>query len=345
MLRTLTAALVVAAGFGLFAATDTPEIRYSSASNSGACLARQIINLPADVKVVVLGSSRIREAVSSDQMSELLGNGESGSVYNLARPGLSTPRSFFLLRDIYAAGIRPKAVVLEVALDAIRGVDMFDDDNRDTWDWVIDTAYVASYSDIVNLPIEASEAGYVGQYALISRGILKKLEHGIARFASGTVEDMTLPEGQHPLSRCTIEKRENPSEKALRKKARKLAKHKNQVEEAFGLDPDVVDDSFELQSGSYTRVELSYLEQIRRLTEKYGSILIVVRPHRYAWPPYSSRVSEQILEIVPEARIPPSETVRATNAGFFDPSHMGKSGREIYTAWLTLEIKKLLAEQ
>lgn len=343
MLRTLTALLVVAMGLGIVASTGTPEIRYSSAASTGPCLARQIINLPADVKVVVLGSSRMREGVSPDQMSELLGEAESVPVYNLARPGFSTPRNFFLLRDIYAAGIRPEAVVVEAALDAMRGVDMLNNNNRKDWKWTSDTAFVASYRDVLNLPEDASDAGLVGYYSLVSSGIFKKLEHGIARQVSGTVDDWTLPDGQRPPTRCTIEKRENPRKKLLERKALRLANQKIRVEKIFGSDPDAVDDSFELQGGSFTRVELIYLERIRRLAEANGSSLIVVRPYRYAWPPYSKRVARHVREIVPEAKIPPREIVRATEKEFADPSHMGKNGREIYTAWLSGEVKKSLA--
>lgn len=332
--RVALAVLVLCTGSVLLAVPERAEVRYAGPGDAGACLARQVIHLPEETEVLVLGSSRIRRAVSPEQFGTALG--ADGPVYNLGRPGLSTAREYVLLRDLYAAGYRPRVVVLEAALDVLRGAyDLGKTDTR--WSWVQTTASFMTYGDHFNLPAGASDAGVLGYTGLVASGLSKKIRTGVSLNLSGRVKDASL-NGSAPETVCMLPHFDNPGARLQERNAARKASERARIEAVVGPLETSHDGRYAPRNNGPTRAELFYLEKIRELTVAYGSALYVVRLHSYGRAPYSAEVTAALSAKVPEVLVPPDAVILSTNANFMDKTHMGSEARQEYTAWLASAI-------
>ena len=330
MLRAAAAGLIFALGVGVIAMADRPVIRYGSAGNAEECLAHQILHLPAETNVILLGSSRIRRGVSPDLLQEILG--EPHPVYNLGRPGVSTARNYVLLRELYAQGHRPEIVVMESALELVRGA--YDVTKaRNAWPWQTDTASVFSFADHLQFPAIASDAGLMGQLGLISHGLSKKVAESTARYLSGEAVDAELRR-EAPETVCMLPQFDDPKPKDIARQIERKAEEKARLEAQFGDSATSVDDRFNYGEIGAQRLEIYYLEKVRALAEAHGSQLYVVRLHSYLRPPYTPEVTQQMQALIPEALIPDADVIRQTSENFIDRTHLGPEARAIYTTWL-----------
>lgn len=340
MLRTAAALCILAASVALAMSFDRPEIRFGSAGNSKQCLANQIINMPSDVDVLLLGSSRLRRGVAPHQMTDSLG--PDTKAYNLGRPGFSTPRNYVLLRELFARGARPSVVVVEAEMEAMRGV--FKEKRiRRRFSWAADTAAVLSYRDMLDIPRSSFDAGLLGQFAFAGTGMLHKIEQGIARTLSG--EQVSVTDTDTAETVCMMARFDAPSAKGAARRARKQQRFEENQSEIFGDLDTAVDDRFDFDENSFTRTELAYLQRIRELVAAHDAKLLVIRLFRYRSPPISTDVRAKLSELVPEQVSPPDAIYRQAGRLFADTSHFDPQGREIYTRWLSGEIAKVMADK
>lgn len=342
MLRSFAAIVIVATGLCIMISADFSDIRHGSARNASVCIGQQILNLPKETDVLLIGSSRMRRGISAQRIDEILADGST--AYNLGRPGLSAARSFVLLRDLFDRGLAPQVVVLETAVEAIRNVDDLDKDFSD-WRWRADTAAVLKYADVFALPKQSADAGIVGQFALVSQAVFSKLENNISRRTAGDLEDLNLPEGTKPEQVCFLPEFDNPSPDRIKHNAASKEKAKSKVMVEIGDPYTDYDDRFAFELNSYVRTELYYLEKIRNLLDTAGTEFLLIRVHPFARPPYSDRVLAELEAVLPEFVEPPADILRQTYADFIDPAHMGPASREIYTGWISEEIEMALTSR
>lgn len=175
LLRRLGAALAALTGVMLIVTADWPEVRFASIGNSQDCAARQLIDLPQQIDVAVLGSSRIRRGVAPDQLSEELGPGLS-AAYNFGRPGRQIRRSESNISYLLDTGRTPKVVVLEADIDLFR----LEDEGK--WNLPDAEAGYLKYSELFNLVPPDLQHEYGNLWA---KAIKAKIGQTVALHLSG----------------------------------------------------------------------------------------------------------------------------------------------------------------
>lgn len=340
MLRTAAALSILGVFVAFLVSLEDPEFRFGSAGNARQCLANQIINMPEDPDIVLLGSSRLRRGVSPEQMVEDLGG--DLKVYNLGRSGFSTPRSYVLLRTLYDKGARPSVVVVEAELEAMRGV-FARDKVRQRADWKVDSAAALGFRDMLDIPRSVFDAGVFGQMAFVGAGIARKIEMGIEQTLTG--ERVKVAPGQPVDTVCMLKRFDAPDDKRLARQERAKKQYETAQAEVFGDLDTALDDRHDIAENSYTRAELAYLQRIRDLVDAHGGELLVVRLFPFRSPPISDTVRTRLTELVPEHRSPPESLYREVADMFADVTHFNRQGREIYTRWLSTEIETLRADR
>ncbi|WP_095590591.1 hypothetical protein [Actibacterium ureilyticum] len=340
MLRTAAALGILCVCIALPLSIDRPEIRFGSAGNSQKCLANQIINMPTDVNILLLGSSRMRRGLDPEQLSKSIA--QNPKVYNLGRPGFSASRSYVMLRELFDSGIRPSLLVVEAETEALRGA-LNTKKYARPFTWRADTSSVFSFKDHLTFPVAIAETGYLGWSFIVGNGLLSKIERGLALKLADDIFE-TDP-SQPAKTVCMRETFDNPTPVGIARAERKKARIEKILNKQFDDLDHEFDDRFNFEDNSFSRAEFHYLQKIRELAQQYDAALIVIRPHHYRSPPPDDNVRAKLTHLIPEYLAPPEQVYRQTAREFMDRSHLNPKGREIYTRWLSQEIAKVLAEK
>ena len=116
--RSLVAVAIMLAGTAAIWATDLPAIRYGTPSGDRVCASHQMMALPRDPDLLLIGSSRVRSGYWPKVIVEE-SKGMLKSVYNLGRSGSSVDRTIAILSELLEQGVRPKVVMVEVVLERL----------------------------------------------------------------------------------------------------------------------------------------------------------------------------------------------------------------------------------
>ncbi len=303
--------------------SETPSMRFASVRNSHSCSATQLRNIPKDADAFFIGSSRIRRGISAEAV-ESHSEGALESAWNLGRPSRQALRSYSIVAQLVKRDIKPKVVVVEVDLNAIRL------DDPKGWTWKQDEAGFLSFGEIFNLPGNAFTQTPGPGFALIADGFRKKLKQMVQLHLTGTSLKV-FSQRNDPAQRVCWNEGFDVQKQA---KLKKQTKQYKEVVEVFGDPSTSFDTRFREDDSPRRRVELEALSHIRQLARANGIHLVVIRPQAFAEPPLSSDVVSRIQALIPEFRYPPEALVRELSDKHIDRSHFGPEGRELYSKWL-----------
>lgn len=331
LLRRLGAALAALTGVMLIVSADWPAVRFASVGNSQDCAARQLIDLPQQIDVAVLGSSRIRRGISPDQLSEELGQGLSG-VYNFGRPGRQIRRSESNISYLLDTGRTPKVVVLEADIDLFR----FEGSGK--WNLPDPEAGYLKYSELFNLVPPDLEQDYGN---LWSKAIKAKIGQTVALHVTGLTTKVQRARRIPNHTVCWMNRydRETDTKRLSReRKAEEMTAQFGNVETAF-------DDRFIGADSVAAQMELASIERVRARLGAVGARLIVIRPNGYSEPPLSDAVVQKLQALIPEFVVPPTDLTRTLGKTNIDEAHFGLEGRTLFTHWLAGVIKQEAVQQ
>lgn len=304
-------------------ATDSEAIRYSGVSNARLCAARQMLGVPLDADVLLLGSSRIRRGFSAETVMDASG-GAIASAYNLARPDRGILRDVVMLRDLLERGARPRMVVFEIPIDEFQSPPQ-----DDPTALRLTNASFLRWSDI---PQATDVWDVPGQPPLAVAGnlALNKLSLGLELALDGTVASvLTAPAG--PIQRACLVPRFDKVDKQGERKKQKL------LEEVLATNPnhfEAMDDRDVRFEGYEAAAQMRALAMVRSYAQKYGFKLVLTRLPGFTQQPHSARVKSAILEILPEYRFPPDPLYRLDETYFSDEHHVSPAGRQLMSRWL-----------
>lgn len=319
--RRLVALVIVFVGVLLIWTADRDVVRFASVGNAHVCAVRQLLDLPAELDAVFLGSSRVRRGISTTSYSDLMGVDED-RVFNLGRPGREILRSESIISYLIKSGRRPDVVVLEADIDRIQ----LGDDDRPFWS--SRQAGFLTFGEIVS----ASLAGNRDRgWQRVVQGMHHKMTQTLLRHLSGVTLEVVSSDAGKPQNVCWRKGFDRETKKKLERRAMQRAK----LREIYKDIETSFDDRFNNEPSELRDVEIAAIERIRQRLKAVGSHLIVVRQQGYLEPPLSADVVKKVQAQVPEFAVPDESTSRRISHQFMDPSHLNPEGRATYTTWLT----------
>jgi hypothetical protein len=308
--------------------SDSADFRHGLVPQTPACAIGQLKHLPADTDFIAIGSSRVLFGIDPETL-RIASGGLIQKPFNLGRAGLSAARSYSVLRDLLAQGVRPKYAYFEVDLDAIRNAPS---SGRITPDQHIATM---SYRDIALLREAHADRPVLEGISAVTESMLKKLKTSLAQTLSGAASRNLRHADTRPPVVCWKPRYDQQSDK----KIADLRERKASFQRAYPHAALASDNGFSPAHGSWQATqEIYFVRKMAELARLHG-ITFVIGRH---WDAYSAPLSRhslaEIRHIFPEFIYPPPELVRETWPYFYDPRHMGEGARRIYSQWLARQL-------
>lgn len=329
-MRVWPVSLIILA-FSFLSSLDSILVRHAAVIGMAKCSVEQVVNMPSQVDLLALGSSRVLEGISTSTI-EAASHGTIRRSFNLGRTDLSALRSYVILRDILERGIKPTIVFVEVNINAL-----MDGGSQDQVKIPPHSA-IMKFSDIGVLVESHKELGNVELHRLKVLAIFEKVRGSIIPILSGVPVLAWLRAGKQPISDCM----DTYSEKQLRIGQEQLEKHRLAYLSTHRVGKPIETDYRPRATVSASwRQELFFLEKIRALCQARGIALVVSRHWRAYEPPLSDSALAEIKTLIPEFEYPPKDLIRHTWAYFRDVAHMGPKAREIYSEWLTSRLMRM----
>ena len=332
MKRALWPALVLAALIFFLVWADTPGFRHGMVRGPQACAVNQILSLPPDADFIVIGSSRARESIEPEWLTDA-SEGRIRHPMNFARSGKGAARNFALLDDLLARGARPTTVLFEVDLDGL----MSDEDPRT----------IPVEHDVGFQPFTAVLESFVihPQRPLIERlhnvalKILVKVRTALVYALSGDAVSHQYQAyrsgGAEAICKTSL------YEVRRRIHIRRYEASIKQFDKLFGPARSTAeDDRFSLGETLHAQTELFHLEKMRALAARHQVQLLVTRMWKAGQPPLSQAALSRIRAVIPEFIYPSAEHVRDSWENFIDATHLNPKGREAYSRWLAEEVSR-----
>ncbi len=329
--RRLVALVIVFVGVLLIWTADRDVVRFASVGNAHVCAVRQLLDLPAELDAVFLGSSRVRRGISTTSYSDLMGVDEDG-VFNLGRPGREILRSESIISYLIESGRRPDVVVMEADIDRIQ----LGGDDRQFWS--SRQAGFLTFGEIVS----ASLAGNRDRgWQRVVQGMHNKMTQTLLRHLSGITFEVVRSDAGKPQNVCWNE----GFDKKTKGKLKKQAKQREKVNELYEDIETSFDDRFNNEPSELRDFEIAAIERIRQRLKAVGSHLVVVRQQGYLEPPLSADVVKKVQAQIPEFAVPDESLRRKISDQYMDKSHLDPEGRATYTTWLTSVISSKRSSQ
>ena len=297
-----------------------------------ACAVTQVMALPPDVDFIAIGTSRFRESVAPELLTDA-SEGRIRKPMNFARSGKGAARNFTLLDDLLARGARPTAVLVEVDLDGL----MSDEDPK-----IIPVEHDAgfqSFSTVAGSFVVHPQRPVIERLHNVALKILVKVRTALVYAFSGDA----VSHQYHALQSDGAEAICKSSLYEVRRRIhmRRYAESIQQFDKLFGPSRATAeDDRFSLGDTLNAQIELFHLEKMRALAAQHQVRLLVTRMWKAGQPPLSPTALSRIRAIIPEFIYPPAEHVRDSWENFHDATHMNPAGREAYTRWLAEEVSR-----
>jgi len=309
--------------FGAFVIwADTPFVRYLGVSTDQICSVRQIVRAPRTIDFIALGSSRVRRGIDPDIVSQS-SSGAIGPGVNFGRAGRDIGRSYHILRDLVQKGAVPRYALLEVDLEGL------DINGRKRPMIASNRMAFDTYSDIMErASIFSDQPAFA--LKLATNALRAKLHYALIYHLNGTVFTSLFQIDQPYENTCRRPEDDLRSAERDAKLERELRKLKQKYP---NLETAVIE-TFEFAHSHRARMEMHYLDLIRKLSHRHGIKLYITRQWSYMQPHYSEKARRQIKEVIPEFIYPDDKFIDSTMIEFPDDAHLGAKGRAIYSRWI-----------
>lgn len=324
---------ILCAATGLAALLGQSTARHNFVPDYEVCFVEQLLGLPENIDVLLVGSSRIRYAVDPFVLDEALGN-TAGTSFNIGRNGDTPERTYALIKDILQSGISVETVVIDFRLH-----DFYYNEPVEQWRRIGMGAM--RHSDLPHYHAAfPQQRGIAGQVLL--QATETKLAHGIRMLLNGQIlSSMSISD---PAVKPDCLHQNRPI--SAKTQARDAARIEKFVQRFSVSDVRVQDKWAYLEQGYdspqlFPRAQLAlyFLEETRRLTEEYGAELKVISPPMYKEIPMSAAAKRDLRTWIPELILPTDDAIIAAQTGYFDTRHMGEPLRKLYTQWLVSELR------
>lgn len=334
--------LVFVCAIGALFATDSLAIRAGIFPDT--CFYKLANEVPSEVDILIVGSSRMRRGIDPDQLASLLGVpklrvvnfGHGGSVldadYLLVDDLLRTRRISLVLVE---ANIEPK-------LDAKIQV------GYSTYPYTRYFIQFATLRQILVNPFVPSDQPF-GLRLYDSLNLLLAKVESAARLASSGRPSRLLSRKKNKNSDladrpniCWHARFEDAAASGPRLQKAENGK-KRRREEFYSTHADWLEDGFFMPVLFFDRerqIQVAFMRQIVRLAEQHGSRIAFINLRQYfTWPPGPDFVKEFDEQIGAPLLVPDKEFLQTLQkSGYRDPSHLSASGRAAYTTWLAQQL-------
>lgn len=309
--------LLIVLLIGLIA--DSTPVRHSGTPSMGRCGVNQFENLPLHPSVIAFGSSRVREGIDPFALDVALHSIGEPSV-NVGRTGLSSMRSFVMLRDVLARGVRPHAVVFEIDLQALEGGVPGNPISAPQF-----AAYM-TWKDVVHVAAPFSELSELNRLRLIALTAMAKFGGSvIALLGAGPLHTWDAAALQ---MHC----RSAAYDLMLVNAANLRNGLTSKTTPTKGTAPPLVTQAG-LRSPNALQ-ELYYIGLARALCKSQRITFVAIRPKMRGELPLSKASLDELLNVVPEFREPSADEASKMEPGYADDKHMGAPARDLYSKWL-----------
>jgi hypothetical protein len=332
MKRALWPALVLAALIFFLVWADAPAFRHGMVQSQQACAVNQVMALPPNVDFIVIGTSRIRESVDPELLSEA-SEGRIRHPMSFARSGKGAARNFSLLNDLLARGARPATVLFELDLDRL----MSDKDPK-TIPVERDVGF-QSFATVLESFVVHPQRPLIERLHNVALKILIKVRTALVYAFSGEAVSHQYQayrsDGAEAICKTSL------YEVRRRIHIRRYEASIQRFDKLFGPSRATAeDDRFSLGKTLHAQTELFHLEKMRALAARHQVQLLVTRMWKAGQPPLSQAALSRIRAVIPEFIYPSAEHVRDSWANFIDATHLNPKGREAYSRWLAEEVSQ-----
>lgn len=314
------AVLVAAAAFVWW--TDQPAVRYAFVRGGWQCSVQQFVNLPRDVDMIAIGSSRVRAGLDLNMVAARSG-GQVSQPYNFSRTGRSPMRNYVIFRDIVERGTDLKFAYVEIDTAA------FADTTQGQPLAVDRDVGFQRYGDILQVFHAFADRPVLERAHNIAAQSLKKIGDSIVFLFSGRIAEANSQNGEPAPHVCW---REYYNTKTAGK-TRRIEKQKADYEATFGDLWVAESDTVKSFRSRRAVLEAYYFGLVRDLARKHGIKLVTSRHWRAYEPPLTAASLAELKLRFPEFIYPEADFVRSTWADFLDATHMFAGSRERFSHW------------
>jgi hypothetical protein len=334
--------LVFVCAFGALLATDSLAIRAGIFPDT--CFYKLAREVPSEVDVLIVGSSRMRRGIDPDQLASLLGIPKL-RVINFGHGGSVLDTDYLLVDDFLRT--RKIALVLveaniEPKLDARTQV------GYSTYPY---TRYFIQFATLrqllVNPFIPSDQPVGLRLYDSLNL-LLAKMESAARSTFSGRLarllwrkknKNSDLADRPNICWHTRFE--DGAASEARLQKAENGKKRRR--EEFYATHGDWLEDGFfasVLFVDRERQIQVAFMRQIVRLAEEHGSRIAFINLRQYfTWPPGPEFVKEFDERIGAPLLVPDKEFLQSIQQnGYRDSSHLSAAGRSAYTTWLAQQL-------
>jgi hypothetical protein len=282
---------------------------------------------PAESRVLIFGSSRVREAINPDQLGKELGF-LPGQVLNLAMSGNANDVQFLLLRKFLQQGKKIEAVVVELSVPS-------ENDAVGTDETIMRLRPAVGFARSPIAPLFEDELDAGPEDVGISP-VLMLHERVTRRLQVGFLSAYSL---LWRLKHFVLQDLQNLSVEKSTTGTRCNAAHSEKNLFATYTDKDI-DRGSDIFNRDYAANDLKLYIKLIDLVRNHRVKLIFVRvPDRISPPDTNAFAQEFRARTTATVVLPPLALVERLRAhSYYDNSHMTDGGEIIFTSWLASEV-------
>jgi len=320
----------------LLIVADSTNIRFGMFGSSSHCYYRLATNFPANLDLLLIGSSRTRRGIIPDRLGELLSSdGKAASVVNFGHPYADVALDLYLL-DSLTRDHRVRRVLIEAYLD--------DGANGYSAQSMEEFASMLSYRRIVQSLHDDTQPVPSRIYTFLNQ-LKIKITRSLQITLSGRVLKTLYDHDEIDWSRTNIcwTKKLERAEKS-EKKPKYVAEMKADRREFLSKHSGWFDKGY-YQPALFTSSDNSwYVAALRKIVglakRRNIEIIFYYLPGYYDWPPSPAFAKEFQQRIGAPIVYPDKSLLRQLqDNGYQDSSHLTPAGREAFTPWLATSVQ------
>lgn len=317
--------------------TDSLNVRFGMFGSSSHCYYQLAIEFPADLDLLLIGSSRTRRGILPDQLGKLLGSdGNPASVINFGHPYANVALDLYLLNSL-TRHHRVRHVLIEAYLD--ENPDGYDAKSMEQFTSML------SYRQIMQSLHDRSQPILMRVYTLLNQ-LKIKITRSIQIVLSGRILKTLYDHDQIDWNRTNIcwTRSLERAEKGKRK-PKYVAEMEDSRREFLTLHASWFDAGY-YQPRLFSEHDNSwYVSALQKMVEfakrRHIEIIFYYLPGYYDWPPSPEFAKEFHKQIGAPIIYPDKALLRQLqNNGYQDASHLTPRGREFLTPWLATSIRR-----
>ena len=337
----LVLVLVFVCAIGVLLAMDSIAIRAGIFPDP--CFYRLAREIPSEVDVLIVGSSRMRRGIDPDQLASLLGIPKL-RVVNFGHGGSVLDTDYLLVDDLLRT--RHIALIL-VEANIEPKLDPKTQVGYSSYPFTRYFIQFATFRQLLTNPFIPSDQP-VGLRLYDSLNLLSaKIESAARSTSSGRLSRLLWPrknKNSDLVDRPNICWHSRFDDLEPGPQLQKAEGHKERRRrEFYSAHADWLEGGFFMPVLFVDRerqIQVAYMQQIVRIADERGSRIAFVnlRPY-FTWPPGPEFVTEFAERIGAPFLVPDKEWLQSIQQdGYHDPGHLSASGRAAYTAWLAQQL-------